>query len=177
MKKFLYIFWQCVWGAPQTLLGLVLFVLHWRCRHYVYHGAVVTHWRAAGGVSLGLFIFIHAQDDTPVRPALPAAGAAPRPGPAPAVRPMTLLALPPEGRLLLHEYGHTIQSLLLGPLYLACVGLPSFMWARLPGFKRLRRKKALSYYAVWPEKAADRLGAAAVRRWTAAAPQNPPQEG
>lgn len=28
-----------------------------------------------------------------------------------------------------HEYGHTVQSLILGPLYLIVIGLPSIIWA------------------------------------------------
>lgn len=30
-----------------------------------------------------------------------------------------------SNQLLVHEYGHTIQSLMLGPLYLAIIGIPS----------------------------------------------------
>ena len=63
-----------------------------------------------------------------------------------------------ETRLLVHEYGHTIQSLILGPLYLLVIGLPSFTWAGLPCFQRLRRQKRISYYSFYPEKWADRLG-------------------
>ena len=29
-----------------------------------------------------------------------------------------------------HEYGHTVQSMILGPFYLLAVGLPSIIWAR-----------------------------------------------
>ena len=31
--------------------------------------------------------------------------------------------------ILAHEWGHTIQSIILGPLYLLAVGLPSIIWA------------------------------------------------
>jgi len=30
-----------------------------------------------------------------------------------------------EQRTLVHEYGHTIQSIILGPLYLLIIGIPS----------------------------------------------------
>ena len=33
--------------------------------------------------------------------------------------------------LLSHEYGHCLQSVMLGPLYLVVVGLPSFVWANV----------------------------------------------
>ena len=57
-----------------------------------------------------------------------------------------------------HEYGHCIQSMLLGPLYLIAVGVPSYLWANLPALRRRRREKSLSYYAVYPENWANRLG-------------------
>ena len=67
----------------------------------------------------------------------------------------------PESRpeLLVHEYGHTVQSLLLGPLFLPVVGLPSIFWAGLPSMVRLRRERHISYYAKFPEHWANRLGA------------------
>jgi hypothetical protein len=30
-----------------------------------------------------------------------------------------------------HEYGHSIQSKILGPLYLFIIGIPSLLWAKL----------------------------------------------
>jgi len=57
-----------------------------------------------------------------------------------------------------HEYGHCIQSLILGPLYLIAVGLPSYLWANLPPLRKLRREKGLSYYSVYPENWANALG-------------------
>ena len=57
-----------------------------------------------------------------------------------------------------HEYGHCIQSLLLGPLYLPAVGVPSYLWANLPALRRLRREKGFSYYAIYPENWANALG-------------------
>ena len=61
-------------------------------------------------------------------------------------------------RLLAHEYGHTFQSLLLGPLYLFVIGLPSFIWAGLPTFEKLRRKRGISYSWLYTERWADRNG-------------------
>ena len=53
----------------------------------------------------------------------------------------------------MHEYGHARQSRYLGPLYLAVIGLPSLCWATIwtPAL-------AVSYYAFFTEKWADRLG-------------------
>lgn len=51
-----------------------------------------------------------------------------------------------------HEYGHTLQSKKLGWLYLLLVGLPSILHAALCSCKRH------SYYDVFPENWADKLG-------------------
>ena len=55
-----------------------------------------------------------------------------------------------------HEYGHTIQSNFLGPLFLIIIGLPSIIWAGC--FDRYRRKHNISYYQFYTEKWADALG-------------------
>lgn len=55
-----------------------------------------------------------------------------------------------------HEWGHTIQSLILGPLYLIVIGLPSIIWAGC--FKWYRKKYHKSYYSFYTEKWADKLG-------------------
>ncbi len=60
-----------------------------------------------------------------------------------------------EKILIAHEYGHCIQSLILGPLYLFAVGLPSVIWAG--AFGRLRRERGISYYGFYTERWADLL--------------------
>lgn len=52
-----------------------------------------------------------------------------------------------------HEYGHTRQSLYLGPLYLFVVGIPSLLWAWY-----WKSSSGVSYYSFYTEKWADRLG-------------------
>lgn len=68
----------------------------------------------------------------------------------------------PEGRygdgFLVHEFGHTIQSLILGPLYLPVIGLPSVLWCNLPCFVNLRRKKQCSYNSMYAERSANFWG-------------------
>ncbi len=54
--------------------------------------------------------------------------------------------------LLVHEYGHTLQSLLLGPLYLPVIALPSMLWMLLPPCRKLRREKQISYYSFYTER-------------------------
>lgn len=58
-----------------------------------------------------------------------------------------------------HEFGHSVQSLILGPLFLPIMGIPSFLWCNLPPCKRLRKEKGISYYRFYPESTANRLGA------------------
>ena len=69
-----------------------------------------------------------------------------------------------DAHLLAHEYGHTRQSLLLGPLYLPVIGLPSAIWAGLPALARRRARRGVSYYDFYTERWADRWGGV-TRRW------------
>lgn len=139
MKTVFYVIWQLTWGFLQTLLGLVFFLAHLRERHFFYHGAVVTGWNYKNSASLGLFLFLTKQPRTEK-----------------GQESNSLNDLPE--RLLLHEYGHTVQSLILGPLYLPLIALPSALWCSLPWCKRKREREGISYYSFFPEKWADRLG-------------------
>ena len=60
-------------------------------------------------------------------------------------------------RLLVHEYGHTIQSLIFGPLYLIVMGIPSTLWGFLPYFQN-KRNNGVSYFSFFTEKLANYLG-------------------
>lgn len=52
-----------------------------------------------------------------------------------------------------HEYGHTLQSLILGPLYLLVIGLPSVLWNLY-----CRVKTTQDYYWFYTERWANALG-------------------
>ena len=131
-----------IWTLPQTVAGTCVYLAHQRCPHYRYHGTIVTVWNHHGkGMSMGPFIFT-----CPEKPEKPMSSAKADP------------------RLLVHEYGHALQSLILGPLYLPFIGLPSVVWANLPALKRARREKRLSYYSFYPEKLANWLGEHALGR-------------
>ena len=67
-------------------------------------------------------------------------------------------------RLLVHEYGHAIQSAILGPLYLPLIGIPSLIWANTAVCSARRRTRSISYYAFPPEASANFLGEWALRR-------------
>lgn len=57
-----------------------------------------------------------------------------------------------------HEFGHSVQSLILGPLFLPVMGIPSLLWCNLPPCRRLRKEKNISYYRFYPESTANYLG-------------------
>ena len=65
----------------------------------------------------------------------------------------------PSTDILSHEYGHTIQSLILGPLYLPVIALPSAVWCNSKRFKRSRQRGIHRYSDFYPEKWANHLGA------------------
>ena len=56
-----------------------------------------------------------------------------------------------------HEYGHTIQSLILGPLYII-PGVISLAWGNLPYYAKKRREQNLPYTKCFVEGGASRLG-------------------
>lgn len=142
MKGLLYVLLQCTWGLLQTAAGAAVLLRYRKCPHSRYHGAVVTVYPLYSSLSLGPFIFL---SDKP---------------------PRDRRGLVPHGeisrRLLVHEYGHTVQSLLLGPLYLPAVGLPSALWAHLPACQRKWRGE-VSYFSFFTEKTANSLGELAVK--------------
>ena len=107
MKKALFILVQSTWGLLQTLIGLGFFIALRKCPHRMYRGCIDTQWNHTGGLSLGLFIFTPPDSQAN----------------APLIR--------------VHEFGHCVQSLLLGPLMLF-VGVISVAWGNLPR-RHLRR--------------------------------------
>ena len=54
-----------------------------------------------------------------------------------------------------HEKGHRKQSMMLGPLYLIVIGLPSLIWSVL--HSSVRRLRTVDYFSFYTEKWADRL--------------------
>jgi len=59
----------------------------------------------------------------------------------------------------MHEYGHSIQSRLLGPLYLLIVGIPSIMrFFYSAWYVKRKGSDWQNYYAGFPENWADKLG-------------------
>lgn len=140
LKYFLYLLVQSTWGIVQSLLGLLVFLFHLKNKHYFYHGAIVTEWEGKSSVSLGIFVFVTNEPyfynklkDSYQKEEL-------------------------KEMLLVHEYGHTVQSLILGPLYLFLMGIPSTLWGFLSCCYKLRKEKGVSYFSFFTEKWANCLG-------------------
>ena len=129
----LYVFLQCTWGFVQTSAGLILFLRYRKCPHTFFGGSVHTKWGRNDGVSLGLFIFSPEFAEVNSQEEW-------------------------QNRLFIHEYGHTFQSLMLGPLYLLVIGIPSAIWANGRKYRRLRETYGVPYSFCFAEGWADWLG-------------------
>ncbi|MBO4848836.1 MAG: hypothetical protein J5586_06765 [Clostridia bacterium] len=135
LRAILFHLLQLTWCLPQNLLGAAA-ALVFRGKRYRYHGSLVTLYRGEkraeklGAFSLSAFIFIPETWSEDYRRSVA-----------------------------VHEYGHVVQSLMLGPLYLPVVGLPSVIWSRRFGKHYSRyRTRGVGYTDRFPENSADRLG-------------------
>lgn len=140
MLKYIYILIQLTWGFLQSLLGFILFIININQKHYFYHGAIITKWQTRSSISLGLFVFVTQEPYFTDK----------------FKNEFTKEEL--ANRLLVHEYGHTIQSLILGPLYLIIMGIPSTIWGFSPSLNKKRKEKQISYFSFFTEKWANHLG-------------------
>lgn len=156
MNRKLYNAVQWTWGLPQTLIGAGLYLVHRHDEHFEYGGAKATVWDRDAGISLGKFIFVPGRRQGALAevPAGRRTSSGSDADTGQDVRPRAKV----DPFLLDHEYGHTIQSLALGPLYLVLVGAPSIIWNRLPYFARKRKEKGRSYYSAIFERTASELG-------------------
>lgn len=130
--KILYWIFQWTWGIAQNVLGflvwLVLTLLNPKRKRGSYEGAILTHWKFSFSTGLGMFIFY---------------------GHASA---------PDAEEVLVHEFGHTLQSALLGPLFLPVIGIPSCVWAFTPALVRRRKETGKKYVDFYPERWANDWG-------------------
>ena len=153
LRKLMYNGLQWTWGLPQTLAGALMYLKHRKDPHFDYNGAKVTAWDRNSGISLGKFIFVPEKKGWSTIQNKDAREK------AAAEKSKRKAGEDSVSRFLLeHEYGHTIQSLILGPAYLLLVGIPSFAWNRLPYFARKRKKTGKSYYSAVFERTASDLG-------------------
>ena len=76
----------------------------------------------------------------------------------------------PHPDIAAHEYGHTFQSLLLGPLYLFLIGIPSSCWAlRYRKHGAAYAAKGVAYTSRYPENWAESWGRRSAARRAARA--------
>lgn len=130
VRLFLFYLVQFTWGLLGNIAGFVLFLCQGKLKREWYHGALVSyHTGNWGGVSMGIFVFVNGnRDEEYIRGTR------------------------------VHEYGHTVQNMLLGPLYLLVIGLPSIVWCNSNRYIALRKDKGVSYFDFYPEKYANVLG-------------------
>ena len=130
MKRLLYLLVQCTWGLGQTIIGLFFFLIQITKPHKFYRCAIETRWdNKYAGLSLGPFIFIPKEENEY------------------------------QGQVRTHEYGHTFQSLMLGPLY-AIVGVISVGWGSIifPILSSKEKYKDIPYTKCFVEYWASWLG-------------------
>ena len=116
-----------IWQAPQNLIGIILRIIYKQDSAVFYKGKVIRVCKGfPGGISLG---------DTVIVKRFPYD---------------TL-----SWNTVKHEWGHTRQSLYLGPLYLLVIGIPSLIWAACYTYDSSNPN---GYYEFYTEKWADKLG-------------------
>lgn len=132
VTRLFYWLLQWSWGLLQNFCGLMVFIylyLKDSSREVrMYNGAILTNWGASSSMGLGMFIFCGHSKSSDYH------------------------------EVLVHEYGHTVQSAFLGPLFLPVIGIPSFLWAFIPYFVKMRKEKNIRYTQFYPESWANHLG-------------------
>ena len=138
IKSALFYIWQFTYALIQNIMGLIMYLSYKSkgAESEWYHNALVTYIdkKNFGGVSLGMFIFINKFREGDWRH---------------------------DTRI--HEYGHTVQSLILGPLWLFVIALPSIIWCNAPVFRKMRKEKGVSYYNAYCEGWSNVCGAWATK--------------
>jgi hypothetical protein len=145
------------WEGPQTILGAANLGIELARRGVASitreEGRIFVELRGSRAVSLGFFVFWSTVDSPIVR------------------------VNPANKR---HEYGHALQSRLLGPAYLPIVGIPSTLRVAYAAAQYVVTKRPWArYYDGFPESWADRLGGVPPRHRAAQGPPSrpPPQRG
>lgn len=124
-----------LWELPQNVLGAIDFGACLALRRVERvrweRERIFVKLRGAGAVSLGLFVF-WSEEDTPF---------------------VRITSTNKE-----HEFGHSIQSRMLGPLYLPLVGVPSSCRVLYAiGYRKVTGRRWDGYFRGYPEDWADRL--------------------
>jgi hypothetical protein len=114
-----------LWQLPQNLLGFFLLLFYKEKNSVLYKGKKIRVCEGfPGGISLGNTVIV---SKFPYNK--------------------------PTWDIVKHEWGHTRQSLFLGPFYLIVIGVPSAIWALW-----WRRHCNVEFSSFYTEKWADKLG-------------------
>lgn len=132
LQDILFYIIQWTWGLSVNIVGGIAYLICtiiFKRPHQKFGKASIVYlpWNA-GGLSMGLFIFVkdgHAKPEWTYNTRI-------------------------------HEYGHTWQCLLLGPLYYIVIALPSVIWCNC--FAGYRKKNNISYYKLYCEAWANAWG-------------------
>ncbi len=123
---------QWTWCLPVNIVGGIAYlictmVLKYPHQKFGYANIVYVPWNQ-GALSMGLFIFARDNHES---------------------KEWTY-------NTRIHEYGHTWQCLLLGPLYYVVIAIPSAIWCNC--FQKYREKNNVSYYKLYCESWANKWG-------------------
>lgn len=123
---------QWTWGLSVNIMGGIAYlictkVLGYKHQKFGYANIVYMPWEQ-GGLSMGEFIFMRENHPN---------------------KEWTY-------NTRIHEYGHTWQCLLLGPLYYPVIAIPSVIWCH--AFAKYREKNNVSYYKLYCESWANSWG-------------------
>ena len=123
---------QWTWSFSVNIVGLIAYLIctkikGYRHQKFGYSNIVYVPWNQ-GGLSMGLFIFM--KEGHPDKKW--------------------------TYNTRIHEYGHTWQCLLLGPLYYIVIAIPSAIWCNC--FANYRKKNNVSYYKLYCESWANSWG-------------------
>lgn len=143
MKRFFNLFVLSIWMIPQNMLGLLCFIGFWisdfisgkdfrvLCPSETGRVILISSHQSAG-VTLGFFSVLSYREYARYSRAFI--------------------------KTQYHEYGHFIQSAMLGPLYLILIGMPSITWNVIQYLYCRVTGKGLDYYGFYTERWADKIG-------------------
>lgn len=133
---------QCTWGLAQTMVGMIIFLIHRKKPHSFYRGCICTKWNSFSGLSMGLFMFIPNEklEDLEQYAGHSKKG-----------------LVESCSKIAVHEYGHAYQSLILGPIFII-PGIWSILWGRMKRYEHLRTEYGVPYSFCWVESWANSLG-------------------
>lgn len=125
MKRFLYTLIQWTWGFPQNFIGLLMFI-----------GCKIAKCKNKKYKNA-----IETKWDNKYGSV--------------SLGMFIFLDNDKDETLAAHEYGHSIQSLILGVFYMFVIGIPSFCWAAFGSKYRTNHNK--TYYEFYTESWANKI--------------------